>query len=74
MVGLFPAVLAHLSVSFYSSEVASYRSMLGVVVRFVLPVLSSLWFPVVSSPPFVGAYSSFLESVSCVFFASGSSL
>ena len=53
--------------------------MLGVVDRFVLPVLSSVWFPVVSSPPFVGAYSSFLSSfslgfVSCIFFASGSSL
>ena len=41
--------------------------------------LSSLWFSVVSSPPFVRASCSFLSSsslgsVSCVFFASGSSL
>ena len=72
-------MLAHLSVSLYSSSVASYRFMLGVVDRFILRVLSSIWFSVVSSPPFVGAYSSFLSSsslgsVSCIFFASGSSL
>ena len=43
--------------------------MLGVVVRFVLLVLSSFWFSVVSSPPLDGAFSSFLSSSSliCVF-------
>ena len=49
MVGFFPGVLAHLSVSLYSSSVASSRSMPGVVGRFVLPVLSlpsgSPWSP-----------------------------
>ena len=46
--------------------------MLGVVVCFVLPVLSSFWFSMVSSPPLDGSFSSFLSSsslisVSCVF-------